>query len=204
MMMAFYGNYGDTLLISLFGSGFDKMIEANANLSLVGGRFAHSTAKRLGYMKDRMETLEEKVARVIKEEVAVVPYDPRWLAMFEEERRHLLSCLPRDLVRRIEHFGSTSVPGLAAKPIVDILVEVTRLDETKQRIVPVLETQGYEYFWRPSWGDGTPPFYAWIKFKNSKPYPPGTARSLPSLNFYVPGGLPRHIYLNRAWLSKRL
>lgn len=115
-----------------------------------------------------METLEEKVARVVKEDVAVVPYDPRWVAMFEEERSHLLSCLPLDLVRRIEHFGSTAVPGLAAKPIVDILVEVTDLDETRQRIAPVLETQGYDYFWRPSWGDDTPPFYAWFIKRDEK------------------------------------
>jgi GrpB-like predicted nucleotidyltransferase (UPF0157 family) len=66
------------------------------------------------------------------------------------------------LVKRIEHFGSTAVPGLSAKPIVDILVEVTNLDETKRRIVPILEAQGYDYFWRPSWGDDTPPFYAWF------------------------------------------
>ena len=109
-----------------------------------------------------METLEEKVARVLKEDVAVVPYDPRWPDVFEEERLHLLSCLPPDVVKRIEHFGSTAVPGLSAKPIVDILVEVTSLDETTQSIVPILEAQGYDYFWRPSWGDDTPPFYAWF------------------------------------------
>ena len=113
-------------------------------------------------MKEQMETLREKVARVVKEDVAVVPYDPRWPEMFEAERSHLLSCLPHDLVGRIEHFGSTAVPGLAAKPIVDILVEVTSLDETRQRIAPILEAQGYDYFWRPSWGDDTPPFYAWF------------------------------------------
>jgi GrpB-like predicted nucleotidyltransferase (UPF0157 family) len=113
-------------------------------------------------MKERMETLEEKIARVIKEYVAVVPYDPSWPEMFEQERLHLLSCLPDDLIKRIEHFGSTAVPGLSAKPIVDILVEVASLDETKQRIVPILEAQGYDYFWRPSWGDDTPPFYAWF------------------------------------------
>ncbi len=113
-------------------------------------------------MKERMETLEEKVARVVKEEVAVVRYDPRWPSMFKEERNHLLACLPHDLIRRIEHYGSTAVPGLAAKPIVDILVEVTNLDETKQRIAPVLEAQNYDYFWRPSWGDDIPPFYAWF------------------------------------------
>ena len=109
-----------------------------------------------------METLEEKIARVLKEEVAVVPYDPRWPEMFEQERLHLMSCLPADLVKRIEHFGSTAVPGLSAKPIVDILVEVTSLDETKRMIAPILEAQGYDYFWRPSWGDDKPPFYAWF------------------------------------------
>jgi GrpB-like predicted nucleotidyltransferase (UPF0157 family) len=111
---------------------------------------------------ERMETLEEKIARVIKDEVTVVPYDPRWPEMFARERLHLLSCLPADLITRIEHFGSTAVPGLAAKPIVDILVEVTSLDETRQEIVPILEVQGYDYFWRPTWGDDTPPFYAWF------------------------------------------
>jgi GrpB-like predicted nucleotidyltransferase (UPF0157 family) len=109
-----------------------------------------------------METLEEKVARVVKEEVAVVPYDPRWPEMFERERIHLMFCLPSDLVKRIEHFGSTAIPGLAAKPIVDILVEVSNLAETRRRIVPLLEAQGYDYFWRPSWGVDTPPFYAWF------------------------------------------
>src|SRR5206468_12579828 len=54
------------------------------------------------------------------------------------------------------------VPGLLAKPIVDILVEVTSLDETKLGIAPILEAQGYDSFWRPSWGDDTPPFYAWF------------------------------------------
>lgn len=113
-------------------------------------------------MKERMETLEEKIARVVKEDVAVVPYDPHWAELFDQERRHLLSCLPSDLIRRTEHFGSTAVCGLSAKPIVDILIEVVSLDETKQRIVPILEAQGYDYFWRPSWGDDTPPFYAWF------------------------------------------
>lgn len=109
-----------------------------------------------------METLEEKVARVVKEEVAIVPYDLGWPEMFEEERRHLLACLPAELIGRIEHFGSTAVPGLMAKPIVDMLVEVTSLAETKEHIVPILEDRGYDYFWRPSMGNDTPPFYAWF------------------------------------------
>jgi GrpB-like predicted nucleotidyltransferase (UPF0157 family) len=109
-----------------------------------------------------MENLEEKIARVVKEEVAVVAYDPDWPGMFEEEKKHLLSWLPSELVRRIEHFGSTAVPGLPAKPIIDILVEVTDLDQTRKRIAPILEGQGYDYFWRPTWGDDGPPYYAWF------------------------------------------
>lgn len=113
-------------------------------------------------MKKPMETLKEKISRVVKEEVSVVAYDPLWPELFGKERLHLMSCLPADLVKRIEHFGSTAVPGLTAKPIVDILVEVSSLDETRQRIAPILEAQGYEYFWRPSFGDNIPPFYAWF------------------------------------------
>jgi len=109
-----------------------------------------------------METLEERIRRVVREEIAVVPYDPRWPEMFRREKEHLLSCLPSDLVRRVEHFGSTAVPGLAAKPVVDILVAVTDLSATRERIAPILERQGYEYFWRPTHGDDGPPFYAWF------------------------------------------
>jgi GrpB-like predicted nucleotidyltransferase (UPF0157 family) len=109
-----------------------------------------------------VEKLGEKIQRVLREKVIVVPYDPAWPELFRQEREHLLSCLPHDLIRRIEHFGSTAVPGLAAKPIVDILVEVTDLQATRVRIVPVLESQGYDYFWRPTHGDDTPPFYAWF------------------------------------------
>lgn len=109
-----------------------------------------------------METLEERIKRVLQEKVSVVHHNPEWARMFEEERRHLLNCLPQELIRRIEHFGSTAIPNLAAKPIVDILVEVTSLEETRRSIVPVLEAQGYDYFWRPTRGDDVPPFYAWF------------------------------------------
>lgn len=109
-----------------------------------------------------METLEEKIRRVTAEEVDVVPYDPAWPGLFAAERDHLRACLPPRLIGRIEHFGSTAVPGLAAKPIVDILVEVSDLEETRQAIVPILEAQGYDYFWRPVFGDEGPPYYAWF------------------------------------------
>lgn len=110
-----------------------------------------------------METLEEKVARVLRDEIHIVPYDPRWPELFREERDHLRACLPAELLGRIEHFGSTAVPGLPAKPVVDLLVEVTDLEATRASIVPILEAQGYDYFWRPTFSpeDGLP-YYAWF------------------------------------------
>ncbi|WP_417486421.1 GrpB family protein [Maricaulis sp.] len=53
--------------------------------------------------------------------VDVVDYDPGWPARFTDERKRLQRALG-DAATRIEHVGSTSVPGLAAKPIIDILV----------------------------------------------------------------------------------
>jgi len=109
-----------------------------------------------------METLEQKIKRVMKEEISIESYNPVWPRMFQDEKEHLLTCLPNNLIRRIEHFGSTAVPNLAAKPIIDMLVEVTSLQETREKIVPILESQGYDYLWRPTWGDNIPPFYAWF------------------------------------------
>ncbi|MEW6212139.1 MAG: GrpB family protein [Acidobacteriota bacterium] len=104
------------------------------------------------------KSLEQRIEEAIREEISIVPYDTQWPKLFESEADFLLSRLPEDLIRRIEHFGSTSITGLAAKPVIDILVEVSSLEETKKRIAPLLEAEGYDYFWRT---DVEPP-YAWF------------------------------------------
>jgi GrpB-like predicted nucleotidyltransferase (UPF0157 family) len=106
--------------------------------------------------------LEEHIKRVVQEEIVIVPYNSNWPRMFEEEKKHLFDCLPHEIIKRVEHFGSTAIPTLSAKPIIDILVEVTSLEETKKVVVPILIAQGYDYFWRPTHGDDGPPFYAWF------------------------------------------
>jgi len=73
--------------------------------------------------------------------IRVVAYDPSWPDRFEAERLRLRSALG-GRAGRIEHIGSTAVPGLAAKPIVDILVEMDDTeDETGYR--GALEAAGY-------------------------------------------------------------
>jgi len=93
---------------------------------------------------------EERIRFLISEEIAIVDYDPLWPASFNQEASLLRQTLPSSIVRKIGHFGSTSVPGLASKPIIDILVEVRSLEQTRNEIVPILQASGYEYFWRPN------------------------------------------------------
>ncbi len=72
--------------------------------------------------------------------VDVVPYDPSWPKRFEEESNRIREALG-GLV--IEHIGSTSVPELAAKPVLDILAVSPQLDDL-ERATPALQRLGYE------------------------------------------------------------
>jgi GrpB-like predicted nucleotidyltransferase (UPF0157 family) len=92
------------------------------------------------------------------QKVEVVPYDPAWPALFEEIRAQLWDVL-HDVALTVEHVGSTAVPGLAAKPIIDISVVVPSADEVPlaiQRLAALgythlgnLGIEGREAFRRP-------------------------------------------------------
>lgn len=72
----------------------------------------------------------------IHEEVVLQAYDPRWPGLFGAERERLLSLFPDTLVA-IEHMGSTAVPGLAAKPVIDILAGVESMAAARALVVPL-------------------------------------------------------------------
>jgi GrpB-like predicted nucleotidyltransferase (UPF0157 family) len=76
--------------------------------------------------------------------IVVVDYQPSWPAMFDSERIRIEAALGR-LVLAVEHVGSTAVPGLAAKPIIDLLVGVTSLGEVLPRGAGPLRALGYAY-----------------------------------------------------------
>ena len=109
-----------------------------------------------------MESFEDKLKRVLAEPIEVVDYDAAWPALFAAEAARLRRCFPEGVIRRVEHIGSTAVPGLAAKPIVDILVGVEDVGFVRDAVAPVLEAAGYDYFWRPTSGNDTGPFYPWF------------------------------------------
>ncbi len=72
-------------------------------------------------------------------EIVIVEYDPRWPLLYAEERERVATALD-GLFGSIEHIGSTSVPSLAAKPIIDLLVTVSQLgppDSYVERLAPL-------------------------------------------------------------------
>ncbi|MEA2351164.1 MAG: hypothetical protein QOG86_2105 [Thermoleophilaceae bacterium] len=77
-------------------------------------------------------------------DVRIDPYDPGWPARFGEERALLEGVLDGWITGGIHHAGSTAVPGLAAKPVIDILVGVAGLDRARPCIEP-LAGLGYLY-----------------------------------------------------------
>jgi GrpB-like predicted nucleotidyltransferase (UPF0157 family) len=75
--------------------------------------------------------------------IRIVDYDPAWPQRFREVTGPLREAL-RDAALRIDHIGSTSVPGLAAKPVIDIQISVVELAPTDPFRVP-LQSLGYVY-----------------------------------------------------------
>ena len=75
--------------------------------------------------------------------VKLVPYNPIWETLFEMEKDTLLNTIG-DYVSDIEHIGSTSVPGLKAKPIIDMVAAVEDLS-VYTKLIDSLTKLGYEY-----------------------------------------------------------
>jgi GrpB-like predicted nucleotidyltransferase (UPF0157 family) len=74
--------------------------------------------------------------------IELADYDPAWPARFEAMRARLAAALG-NTARRIDHVGSTAVPGLAAKPVIDIQVSVTDVTDANVFRAPI-EAQGFE------------------------------------------------------------
>lgn len=92
------------------------------------------------------------IGGVEKAEIRIVAYDPEWPRKFETHAQRIAAALVGSALR-IEHVGSTSVPGLAAKPIIDILVVVSD-SANEPAYLPQLEAAGYVLRVRePDWNE---------------------------------------------------
>jgi len=92
------------------------------------------------------DPIEERIGEVIigeieRRAIVVADYDPAWQERFRKEEAKIREAL-REAALSVEHIGSTSVPGLAAKPIVDILLVVGD-SRDEGSYLPALEGAGY-------------------------------------------------------------
>ncbi len=99
------------------------------------------TERALPMMSPGFETIPGS-GRGERELVEIVPYDPVWPARFMEWRGRLAGAL-QPLAPRIEHVGSTAVPGLAAKPVIDVQISVDDVRH-ESRYVPGIESVGIQ------------------------------------------------------------
>ena len=66
-----------------------------------------------------------------EEQISIVPYNQRWIQEYEQEKKLIAQTIGDYITGGIHHVGSTSVPGLSAKPVVDIMVGVASLEKAK-------------------------------------------------------------------------
>ncbi len=93
--------------------------------------------------------------------VTIVDYDETWPQLYRDEKLHLQSVLGQELALSMEHFGSTAVPGLAAKPTIDILLETP--SDRDDEIIRRMTKSGYQFIRRE---DCPPPYMMFVKGYN--------------------------------------
>lgn len=119
------------------------------------------------------------------DEIEIVPANPDWPRRFAEEAARLRAVIPDDLLIDLDHIGSTAIPGMPAKPVIDILATVTDLDAARARLVGPLESAGYA-FWADN-PDADRLFFV-------KGLPPSAPRRTHHLHIMEPGPAAlRHI-----------
>jgi GrpB-like predicted nucleotidyltransferase (UPF0157 family)/GNAT superfamily N-acetyltransferase len=134
--LTLYRKYG-----FLDGGPFGEYKKSSFNQFLHLELDAPPTDRRRPLTEDEIRAAHVGEVKPLHGRVLIVDYDPRWVDLFEREAARIRSVLA-DRALRIEHVGSTSVPGLDAKPVIDVvLVVIDSADETAY--VPLLEAAGY-------------------------------------------------------------
>lgn len=99
-------------------------------------------AKTMAQESEGVKPSDVLIGGVEKVDIRIVDYDPRWPELFRQHAARIAAALGSTALR-IEHIGSTSVPGMPAKPIIDILLVVP--DSGKEETyLPALQTAGYQ------------------------------------------------------------
>ncbi|MFC4210618.1 GrpB family protein [Pedobacter lithocola] len=111
--------------------------------------------------KTLLDLTKEEIGQLFPIEIR--PYCTNWPTLFEEEKTLIINNIESNLFSRIEHFGSTSIPGLSAKNTIDILMEVDFDDVKNQKLIDQMMALGYEFYWQH---EGDYPHMVFIKGYN--------------------------------------
>jgi len=84
--------------------------------------------------------------KVADDDVRLVEYDPSWPAQYEAMANWLRKTIPPEILLRVEHFGSTAILGMPAKPVIDVLLEVPSFLEARRTLIPIFNQSKYEYW----------------------------------------------------------
>lgn len=83
----------------------------------------------------------------VDDSIQLVEPDPTWPEQYAAFMPELIGLLGADIALRVEHYGSTAIPGIPAKPVLDILVEVPSFAVAKARAMPRFNRLNWDYWW---------------------------------------------------------
>ncbi len=144
--------YGTELVKALIRWGFQHL---SVN-KLISATYPDNTASQKVLQKAGFDCISKKQLPDGKElfwyeiykndSIELVPYDSQWPKMAEDEIKKLQEILPAHYIIDIQHVGSTAIPGMLAKPIIDIQIIVDSLTAIKQTAIDLLKTYDYVYW----------------------------------------------------------
>ena len=118
------------------------------NLEGSGFRLMFTKCIIMGNKSLHVILLIRELGGIDLEIVVVSEYDPEWINEYEQEKVKIRRVLS-DVLLRIEHIGSTSIPKLGSKPIIDMMVGVADIQQVSEVYITGLEGIGYEYVFKP-------------------------------------------------------
>lgn len=104
---------------------------------------------------------KEEIGRLFPIEIS--SYNTDWPHLFEKEKKLITDTLETGMFSRIEHFGSTAVPGLSSKDTIDILMEVDFEEEKNQKLINLMKGLSYDFNWQ---NEGPHPHMVFVKGYN--------------------------------------
>ncbi len=136
--------------------------------------------------KTLQDLTKEEIGQLFPIEISA--YDPNWPKLYEKEKQLITASLPPGMITRIEHFGSTSIPGLSAKNTIDILMEVEFEETRNQQLIELMKGLSYDFNWQNE-GDHTHMVFV----KGYDPSKPGQQ------TYHIHAGPKTHIVWDRIY-----